>query len=101
MIRAVRVLHEKIKTAQGLVVELKVWRVPKSEDYPEGFKYSFYAVFGKQVLVGYDNHKPKGHHRHFEGEESVYEFSTLEKLREDFQRDLKEARKKLGVKHGT
>ena len=60
MSRAVRVLHEKIKTAQGLVVELKVWRVPKSEGYPEGIKYSFFAVFGKQVLVGYDNHKPKG-----------------------------------------
>ena len=41
MPRAVKVLHEKIRTADGVVVEFRVWKVPKSVDYPEGVKYSF------------------------------------------------------------
>ena len=41
MPRAVKILHEKIRTAEGVVVEFKVWKVPKSANYPEGVKYSF------------------------------------------------------------
>ncbi|MBI4402517.1 MAG: hypothetical protein HY537_00055 [Deltaproteobacteria bacterium] len=96
MSRAVKVVHEKVRTAQGVVVEFKVWRVPRSEHYPEGIKYSFFAAHGGKVLVGYDNHTPKGHHRHFEGKEGTYAFSGIDKLREDFRRDLTEALKKMG-----
>ena len=45
---------------------LKVWQVPKSRHFPEGFKYSLSLVEKStgDVLLGYDNHKPKGHHVH-------------------------------------
>jgi len=95
MLRAVKVVHEKVRTAQGVVVELKGWRVPTSEYFPEGVKYSFFAVHAGKVLVGYDNHRPKGHHRHFEGKEAPYHFAGFDKLREDFRRDLDEALKGL------
>ena len=88
MSRAVKVLHEKIRTAEDVVVEFKVWKVPKSKNYPEGVKYSFFAAHSGKVLVGYDNHKPKGHHRHFVGEEGPYDFDGFDKLRQDFERDL-------------
>ena len=88
MPRAVRVLHEKIRTAHGVVVEFKVWKVPKSVDYPEGVKYSFFAAHSGKVLVGYDNHAPKGHHRHLSGEEEPYDFDGFDTLRRDFARDL-------------
>jgi len=91
--RAVRVFYEKIKTAEGIIVELKIWRVPKSEDYPEGFKYSFFAVCGGKVLVGYDNHRPKGHHRHFLGQEEKVSFRGLGELKRGFLRDLDVAKK--------
>ena len=93
MSRAVRVLHDKVRTVEGIVVEFKVWRVSDRQRYPEGFKYSFFAIRDGIVLVGYDNHAPKGHHRHFGGEQEPYAFDGLEKLRADFKRDLERARR--------
>ena len=95
MPRAVKVLHEKIRTAEGVVVEFKVWQVPKSKNYPEGVKYSFFAAHSGKVLVGYDNHNPKGHHRHSDEEEGSYDFEGFEKLREDFKKDLETALGKM------
>ena len=95
MTRAVKLFHEKIRTAEGLVVESKVWKVPKSNHYPEGVRYSFFAVQAGRVLVGYDNHSPKGHHRHFKGKEEPYWFLGFDALRADFARDLLEARREF------
>jgi Family of unknown function (DUF6516) len=67
--------------------------VPRSRHYPEGFKYSFFAVRSGVVLVGYDNHAPRGHHRHVGKKQERYEFEGLEELRTDFLRDLDDARK--------
>ena len=39
-----------------------------------------------KVLVGFDNHKPKGHHFHYEGRESSYKFKDVDTLLEDFWR---------------
>jgi hypothetical protein len=88
MPKAELVIHQKIRTTNGVVVEVKVWRVAKSVHFPEGFKYSFYAVLAGEVLVGYDNHAPKGHHRHIEGREDPYLFRGVDRLRDDFARDL-------------
>ena len=95
MSRAVKVLHEKVRTAEGIVVEFKVWRVRDIRRYPEGFRYSFFAVRDGVVLVGYDNHVPKGHHRHFGGKQEPYAFEGLDKLRADFKRDLERARLRI------
>jgi hypothetical protein len=95
MPKAVEILHDKVRTVDGVVVEFKVWQVTRSAQYPEGFKYSFFATRKGVVLVGYDNHRPKGHHRHFGGVEEAYAFDGLEKLRADFRRDLERARKRI------
>jgi len=95
MPKATNVLHEKIRTAEGIIVELKVWQVTRSAQYPDGFKYSFFAVRNGVVLVGYDNHAPKGHHRHFLGVEEEYEFAGLDNLRADFRNDLEKARRQI------
>ena len=92
MSAAALVVHEKIRTVEGIIVELKVWRVSGSAHYPEGFRYSFFAVRSGVVLVGYDNHQPKGHHRHVHGREEPYEFEGLDKLRADFASDLARVR---------
>jgi hypothetical protein len=95
MSKAVKVVHEKTHTAEGIVVELKVWQVPKSPAYPEGVKYRWFAVYGGKVLVGYDNHPPKGHHGHWKGSEESYPFSDFDTLRADFARDLAEVRQEI------
>jgi len=78
--RAVNVFREKITTAKGIVVETKVWAVPKLEAYPEGVKYSFFAVYANRVLV-------------WKGREEPYLVRDFDTLRADFVRDLAEVRK--------
>lgn len=61
--KATKALHAKeIKGDE--VVEIKVWRVLKSEDKPFGVKYSVAYIKGDKRIVGYDNAEGKGDHRH-------------------------------------
>jgi hypothetical protein len=81
------ILHDKVILGSGVIVEIKIWEV-WSDRYPDGYKYSLYGIYGGKVLVGYDNHHPKGHHRHIGDVEMEYGFSGPEKLRNDFKADL-------------
>lgn len=75
------------------VVEMVVWRVPKPVPPSDhGFKYRLVYVVGGVRVVGYDNERGKGDHRHADGEESAYDFTTLEALLADFERDVTEWR---------
>ena len=83
------VLHEKkvvTNRASGIsaIVELKIWSVPKSRDYRTGIKYSLYLVAQGNVIVGMDNHKPKGPHLHLGEQELPYLFRGIPKLLADF-----------------
>ena len=96
------VYHSKItlmhkKTENSAIAELKIFQVPKDENFPEGLKYSLFLVNleTKKVLVGFDNHKPKGHHLHFRDEESPYKFVDTGKLVEDFWKYVKKEGYKL------
>ncbi|WP_297058695.1 DUF6516 family protein [Thermosulfurimonas sp.] len=74
------------------IMEIKIWEVSRSKDYPEGVKYSLvYLRKGKRIL-GYDNYQGHGHHKHFRGKTAPYEFHSVERLFEDFLKDLEEAR---------
>jgi len=81
------------------LVVFEIWKVPISEDYPESLKYSYYLVSEKtkQILVGYDNHPPKGHHRHWQGREEPYEFESMEKLETDFYQAVDEILRQGGL----
>jgi hypothetical protein len=65
--------------------ELVVWRVP--EPVPpaaHGFKYRLaYIVEGQRVL-GFDNERGKGGHRHVDGFEFPYAFVDVDTLLADF-----------------
>lgn len=81
-------------TPEGGVIELVVWRVPEPVPPTEhGFKYrAVYALNGVRV-IGYDNERGKGDHRHVGGLEEPYTFSTVEQLVEDFIAAVDEARR--------
>jgi hypothetical protein len=84
--KATQLVREKFTTNTGLVREVIIWSIPKNQDYPEGLKYRLIlveATSGK-VLTLYDNHPPKGHHKHLEGIESKNEFISLEILIREF-----------------
>lgn len=73
-------------TAEVAIAELKVWDVPESVYYPEGLKYRLFLVVKEQglVIVGFDNHKPKGPHIHYRGGEIDYVFRGVDALVDDF-----------------
>ena len=73
----------------GNFVEMTIWRVPSSVPRStHRLKYSlFYGRPGTR-LVGYDNERGKGDHRHFQAPETAYEFRTVERLVEDFWFDV-------------
>ena len=55
-------------------MEIKIWEVPKSVDFPEGVKYSLvYVREGKRIL-GYDNERGKSHHKHYFDEENEIQY---------------------------
>jgi hypothetical protein len=91
--RAALLIHERVFFDDEFLIEIKVWRVP--EPVPpsgHGLKYSlFYGRSGTRV-VGYDNERGKGDHRHYKGKEFAYKFSSIEKLLADFRADVERVR---------
>lgn len=94
--RATRAFYDRGEYPDGAIVEMTIWYVPRSvvgSTHP--FKYSlFYGYPGKRV-IGYDNERGKGDHRHIEGREEPYLFSTAEVLVADFLSDVRNARGEL------
>ena len=95
-INAVSIFHRKltvihIETNIRGICELKAWQVPVSKKYPLGIKYSLFCVDfqSKEVIIGFDNHYPKGPHKHRHQTEDDYEYLSLEKLVDDFWNELK------------
>lgn len=90
---AILLFREKRKHAGG-VIELVVWKVPEPvppSEHP--FKYRLvFAREGKRI-VGYDNERGKGDHKHLGKIETPYAFVDEDKLLDDFWRDVKEAAK--------
>jgi len=54
---------------------------------PEGWRVVIISPSGDRV-VGYDNHHPKGDHRHFRGVEETYTYKDPETLIGDFLKDV-------------
>ena len=96
--KAALVRHDKVLLKNGVIVEAKIWRVLVSDKYPDGLRYSLFGIHPDgRVLVGYDNHYPKGHHRHLGDAQESYAFTDLEKLRDDFKADLESEMAKRGL----
>jgi len=69
----------------GSILELVVWKVDTPVPPTEhGFKYRAVYVLDGQRIVGFDNERGKGDHRHLDGKELPYTFTSVEQLVEDF-----------------
>ena len=86
------VFYEKRIEEDASIVEMKIWKVPLSDKNPDGVRYSLYWIKGEKILVGYDNHHPKGHHCHYGEKQEPYNFTTIENLVRDFLEDKRERR---------
>jgi Family of unknown function (DUF6516) len=69
----------------GYVAEIVVWRVPVPvPGSSHSFKYRLYFGKGGIRIVGYDNERGKGDHRHIDGRELPYTFTSLNNLLAEF-----------------
>jgi len=73
----------------GSFTEIVVWHL-EAPVPPCGhcYKYRLVYVVDGQRVVGYDNERGKGDHRHVDGMQTPYAFSTPAQLLADFHRDV-------------
>jgi Family of unknown function (DUF6516) len=93
--RAVLLQHDEIYDEEGWRMVVKIWKVPPSRNSPEGIDYSLSLISPEgERVVGYDNHRPKGHHRHVLGEEGPYNYRGIDRLIADFRADVSALRRR-------
>ncbi len=90
--KAALLIHERVLFEDGFLIEIKVWRVPETVlPSGHGLKYSLFYGRGGSRIVGYDNERGKGDHRHYKQQEQPYKFVSVEKLLADFKADVEKA----------
>ncbi|HVC60264.1 MAG TPA: DUF6516 family protein [Acetobacteraceae bacterium] len=96
MPKASPILDYRLSVSGGFIVTVKVWRVPDPVlGSSHSFKYSLFFGRAGERLVGYDNERGKGDHRHYGGREEAYAFVSIERLMADFGADIERARGNL------
>jgi hypothetical protein len=91
--KAIRAFYDRAEFSDGAIVEMTIWRVSTpviGSAHP--FKYSLFYGRPGQRIVGYDNERGKGDHKHTGDSEEPYIFSTVENLVADFLADVKRER---------
>ena len=68
------------------VCEIKIWNIENDYQYPGGLKYSLFCVEAAsgKIIIGFDNHFPKGPHKHIVSIEETYNYIDSDLLVEDF-----------------
>lgn len=85
---ATLILKTRDALAGGLV-EMVVWALPQPVPPSEhAFKCRLVYVRDGQRLVGYDNERGKGDHKHLGTQDVPYVFQGVEALLADFLRDV-------------
>ncbi len=73
-------------------IEGVIWQVPDAvPPTRHGYKYRLVYVVDGVRVVGYDNERGKGDHRHIGRKEMSYRFVDVPTLLKDFLRDVEEA----------
>jgi hypothetical protein len=94
--RAILLQHDDIYDEEGWRITIKIWKVPVSRKSPDGIDYSLSLLSPEgERVVGYDNHWPKGHHRHVSTEEGPYGYRGIDALIADFKSDVLRIRRTM------
>lgn len=92
--KAVLLIRERYRYPDGDIAEMVVWQVP--EPVPptvHGFKYRLAYIAAGQRVLGYDNERGKGDHRHVGAAEEPFTFSSVEDLLERFVTEVEDHRR--------
>ncbi len=76
---------------RGNLREMVIWRVAPNPKQPNGVRYRLALILAgeSKPTILYDNHHPKGHHRHIASTEEPYGFVDVAGLLADFMADVK------------
>lgn len=94
----VKLLHRfKFTYPDGSIEEHVIWSVPRTHRQPDAIRYrlAYIRTEGEPPTVLYDNHHPKGHHKHIGIHQFPYHYVSMEKLIEDFEKDVQKANASL------
>lgn len=92
--KATLIFRDKTLLPDGAIVEMVIWQLPaKNSERPHGVKYRLYYGRARLRIVGYDNERGKGDHRHIRGHETEYHFVSVEQLVADFLADVDRERR--------
>ena len=91
--KATLAFHDKQALADGAIIEMTIWQLAAPVLGSEHrFKYSLYYGLNGQRIVGYDNERGKGDHKHINGKQQQYRFKTVELLMADFLAEVHRVR---------
>lgn len=71
------------------IVEMVIWKVPRPVPGSlHAYNYRLFYGYDGRRIIAYDNERGKGDHKHADGEERPYNFSTVDQLIADFLDDI-------------
>ena len=81
-----RLIHRDLMAFDDrTILEMVIWEVPPPvEGSSHCYKCRLLYGYAGSRVVGYDNERPKGDHRHVDGVEEPYQFTTPEDLIREF-----------------
>lgn len=83
--KAVLITQFKDIAANGDIIEMVVWHVPTPvPPTTHHYKYRLVYIVDNKRVVGFDNERGKGDHKHWNDAEYPYAFNNIETLIEDF-----------------
>lgn len=93
MPNATLVLDYREALSPDFIVMVKIWLLPVPvPGSAHLFKYSMFFGRPGERAVLYDNERGKGDHRHYDGREEPYRFTSIEQLMADFNADIRRVR---------
>jgi hypothetical protein len=89
MAKATLAVRRRFAFEDGAFAVIRVWAVPAPvPPSRHGYKYSLVYIEDGVRVIGYDNERGKGDHRHWRDVETPYLFVSMQRLLDDFLRDV-------------
>ncbi len=87
--QARQITRQRQDFADGTIEEMVIWLLPHPvPGSNHNFKYRLFFGTSGQRLIGYDNERGKGDHRHIKGVEEPYIFINPRQLIIDFRAEV-------------
>lgn len=87
--KATPLLYRRVIFSEYKFAELVIWQLPSPlRGSTHSYKYRLAYVVDEICVLRYDNEAGKGDHRHVDGAELRYAFTSPEKLLNDFRQEI-------------